>query len=122
MYFLRLAVTGATRRSFVCAASVARSTPRERETPSLRPSSHPRARSDAIMYHHVKSLMYTVRVGVPDPRFGNMLLEQFGGANGELAAAMQYSIQGFNCDDPERKDLLMDIGTEELSHLEVVGN
>jgi Mn-containing catalase len=65
--------------------------------------------------------MYTVRVGAPDPRFGNMLLEQFGGANGELAAAMQYSIQGLNCDDPERKDLLMDIGTEELSHLEVVG-
>jgi len=73
------------------------------------------------MYHHVKELMYTVRVGTPDPRFGNMLLEQFGGANGELAAAMQYSIQGLNCDDPERKDMLMDIGTEELSHLEVVG-
>ena len=68
------------------------------------------------MYHHVKKLMYTVRVDDPDPRFGNMLLEQFGGANGELAAAMQYSIQGLNCDDPERKDLLMDIGTEELSH------
>jgi Mn-containing catalase len=50
-----------------------------------------------------------------------MLLEQFGGANGELAAAMQYSIQGLNCEDAERKDLLMDIGTEELSHLEIVG-
>ena len=73
------------------------------------------------MYHHIKELMYTVEVGTPDPDFGNMLLEQFGGANGELAAAMQYSVQGINCDDPERKDLLMDIGTEELSHLEVVG-
>jgi Mn-containing catalase len=73
------------------------------------------------MYHHVKKLMYTVRVDSPEPRFGNMLLEQFGGANGELAAAMQYSIQGLNCDDLERKDLLMDIGTEELSHLEIVG-
>src|SRR5947208_5497749 len=73
------------------------------------------------MYHHIKKLMYTVRVGKPDPRFGNMLLEQFGGANGELAAAMQYSIQGLNCPDPARKDLLMDIGTEELSHLEIVG-
>ena len=73
------------------------------------------------MYNHIKKLMYTVSIGEPDPRFGNMLLEQFGGANGELAAAMQYSIQGLNCDDPERKDLLMDIGTEELSHLEVVG-
>ena len=73
------------------------------------------------MYHHVKKLMYTVRVGEPDPRFGRMLLEQFGGANGELAAAMQYTIQGLNCEDPGRKDLLMDIGTEELSHLEVIG-
>jgi Mn-containing catalase len=73
------------------------------------------------MYHHVKELMYTVEVGTPDPAFGNMLLEQFGGENGELAAAMQYSIQGLNCEDPERKDLLMDIGTEEISHLEVVG-
>src|SRR6202046_4349611 len=73
------------------------------------------------MYHHVKKLMYTVRVDEPDPQFGNMLLEQFGGANGELAAAMQYSIQGLNCEDPARKDLLMDIGTEELSHLEIVG-
>src|ERR687892_2009063 len=73
------------------------------------------------MYHHVKKLMYTVRVDTPDPKFGNMLLEQFGGANGELAAAMQYSVQGLNCEDPARKDLLMDIGTEELSHLEVVG-
>lgn len=73
------------------------------------------------MYHHIKTLMYTVRIGTPDPSFGNMLLEQFGGANGELAAAMQYSIQGLNCDDPARKDMLMDIGTEELSHLEVVG-
>src|SRR5260370_36808273 len=66
--------------------------------------------------------MYSVHAGTPDPKFGNMLLEQFGGANGELAAAMQYSIQGLNCDDPDRKDLLMDIGTEELSHLEIVGS
>jgi Mn-containing catalase len=74
------------------------------------------------MYHHVKKLMYTVNIGEPDARFGNMLLEQFGGANGELAAAMQYTIQGWNCvDDLGRRDLLLDIGTEELSHLEVVG-
>ena len=73
------------------------------------------------MYHHVKKLMYDVKIGEPDPRFGKLLLEQFGGANGELAAAMQYTIQGWSCDDPERKDLLMDIGTEEISHLEVVG-
>src|ERR1700681_3997643 len=74
------------------------------------------------VYHHVKKLMYTVNVGTPDVKFGNMLLEQFGGANGELAAAMQYTIQGWNClEDLGRRDLLLDIGTEELSHLEVVG-
>jgi Mn-containing catalase len=72
------------------------------------------------MYHHVKKLMYDVNVGTPDVCFGNMLLEQFGGANGELAAAMQYTVQGWSCDQPEYKDL-MDIGTEEISHLEVVG-
>jgi Mn-containing catalase len=73
------------------------------------------------MYHHIKQLMYEVHVGEPDVRFGSILLEQFGGANGELAAAMQYTIQGWNCEDLERKDLLLDIGTEEISHLEVVG-
>lgn len=73
------------------------------------------------MYHHVKKLMYNVNVGDPDVRFGKMLLEQFGGANGELAAALQYTVQGYSCEDPERKDLLMDIGTEEISHLEIVG-
>ena len=73
------------------------------------------------MYHHIKKPMYTVHVGEPDPKFGRMLLEQFGPANSELAAAMQYSVQGLNCEDPARKDLLMDIGTEELSQLEIVG-
>ena len=56
------------------------------------------------MFHHVKKLMYTVRVDSPDPRFGNMLLEQFGGANGEPAAATQYYIQGLNADDPDRNN------------------
>ena len=44
------------------------------------------------MYHHVKKLMYTVTIGEADPRFGKMLLEQFGGANGELAAAMLFML------------------------------
>lgn len=35
---------------------------------------------------------------------------------------MQYTVQGLNCPDAACKDLLMDIGTEELSHLEVIGN
>lgn len=52
-----------------------------------------------------------------------MLLEQFGGANGELKAAMQYFVQAFAVRNPYPKqyDMLMDIATEEFSHLEIVG-
>src|SRR4051812_28426138 len=74
------------------------------------------------MFMHNKRLMYTVRVGAPDPRLANLILEQFGGADGELAAAMRYFTQALGESDPGRKDLLLDIATEELSHLEVVGS
>jgi Mn-containing catalase len=56
------------------------------------------------------------------PRLATMLLEQFGGADGELAAAMRYFTQALGEDDPGRKDMLLDIATEELSHLEVIGS
>jgi Mn-containing catalase len=50
------------------------------------------------------------------------MLEQFGGPQGELAAACRYFTQAVAEDDPGRKDLLFDIATEELSHLEVIGS
>ena len=75
------------------------------------------------MFHHVKDLQYNARVSRPDPRFANLLLEQFGGENGELAAAMQYFTQAFGAKQPhpDKYDMLMDIATEEFSHLEIVG-
>lgn len=75
------------------------------------------------MFHHVKQLEFDARVSGPDPRFANLLLEQFGGANGELKAAMQYFVQAFGCRRayPDKYDMLMDIATEEFSHLEIVG-
>lgn len=75
------------------------------------------------MFHHIKELQFNARVSEPDPRFASLLLEQFGGANGELKAAMQYFVQAFAARQPypEKYDLLMDIATEELSHLEIVG-
>lgn len=75
------------------------------------------------MFTHVKDLQFEVRVERPDPRFATLLQEQFGGANGELAAAMQYFTQAFMLrkQDPKMYDLFMDIATEELSHLEMVG-
>jgi Mn-containing catalase len=51
------------------------------------------------MFLHNKRLQYTVRVAEPNPGLANLLLEQFGGAQGEL-----------------------DIATEELSHLEIIGS
>jgi Mn-containing catalase len=75
------------------------------------------------MFHHVKDLQFNARVSRPDPRFANLLLEQFGGENGELAAAMQYFTQAFGAKmpHPDKYDMLMDIATEEFSHLEIVG-
>src|SRR5689334_13557782 len=52
----------------------------------------------------------------------SLFLEQFGGPDGELAAAMRYFTQGISEDDAGRKDMLIDIATEELSHLEVIGS
>ena len=57
----------------------------------------------------------------PIPVLANLMLEQFGGPQGELAAAMRYFTQALAEDDPGRKDMLLDIATEELSHLEVIG-
>lgn len=74
------------------------------------------------MFLHNKKLQYTVRVSEPNPVLGSLMLEQFGGPDGELAAAMRYFTQALAEDDPGRKDLLLDIATEELSHLEVIGS
>jgi Mn-containing catalase len=73
------------------------------------------------MFAHNKRLQYTVRVSETNPGLANLLLEQFGGPQGELAAACRYFTQALAEDDPGRKDMLMDIATEELSHLEVIG-
>ncbi|GLR08024.1 Mn-containing catalase [Mixta theicola] len=74
------------------------------------------------MFRHVKQLQYTVRVAEPNPGLANLLLEQFGGPQGELAAACRYFTQGLGDDDAGRKDMLLDIATEELSHLEIIGS
>jgi Mn-containing catalase len=76
------------------------------------------------MFIHNKDLQFEVRVGAPDPRFASLLMEQFGGANGELTAALQYFTQAFvlRQKNPMMYDLFMDIATEELSHLEMVGS
>src|SRR6201991_1887004 len=73
------------------------------------------------MFMHNRRLQYTGRVSVTNPGVANLMLEQFGGPQGELAAAMRYFTQAVAEEDPGRKDMLYDIATEELSHLEIIG-
>jgi Mn-containing catalase len=73
------------------------------------------------MFIHHKELIQPVDVGKPDARFGTYLLEQFGGATGELTAALQYWVQSFHVTDPGIRDMLQDIAVEEFGHLEMVG-
>jgi len=73
------------------------------------------------MFLHRKETIMPVNVGTPDAQFGQYLLEQFGGATGELTAALQYWVQSFHVTDAAIRDMLQDIAMEEFSHLEMVG-
>jgi len=72
------------------------------------------------MFKHDKALLREVKVERPNPQYANLMQEQLGGPNGELKAALQYLSQSFRIKDPIIKDLFMDIGAEELSHMEMV--
>ena len=73
------------------------------------------------MFFHKKETIHTVDIKEADPRFAQLLLEQFGGATGELSAALQYWVQSFHIEDAGIKDMLQDIAIEEFGHLEMVG-
>lgn len=73
------------------------------------------------MFFHKKETIQPVNIAEAHPRFAQLLLEQFGGATGELTAALQYWVQSFHCENPGIRDMLQDIAIEEFSHLEMVG-
>jgi spore coat protein JC len=73
------------------------------------------------MWLYEAKLQYDAKVSVPDPRMAQLLIAQYGGPNGELAAAMQYLNQRFDMENKHVRQLLIDIGTEELAHLEIIG-
>jgi Mn-containing catalase len=73
------------------------------------------------MFLHRKELIHAAEIDAPDARFGTFLLEQFGGATGELTAAIQYWVQSFHVENGGIRDMLQDIALEEFSHLEMVG-
>jgi len=73
------------------------------------------------MFFHKKEPIHVVDVNDSNPRFAQLLLEQFGGATGELTAALQYWVQSFHVENAGIRDMLQDIAIEEFGHLEMVG-
>jgi Mn-containing catalase len=73
------------------------------------------------MFFHKKNPIHTIKVDEANPRFAQLLLEQFGGATGELTAALQYWVQSFHIENAGIRDMLQDIAIEEFGHLEMVG-
>lgn len=73
------------------------------------------------MFHHVPRLQYEARPDKPDPVFAKLLQEVLGGQFGEISVMMQYLFQGWNCrGDAKWRDMLLDIGTEEIGHVEML--
>src|SRR5919206_5385497 len=73
------------------------------------------------MFFHVKELQYQAAPERPDPIYAKKLQEILGGQFGEMTVMMAYLFQGWNCRGPEKyRDLLLDIGTEEIAHVEML--
>ena len=72
------------------------------------------------MFIHKSEPIILVNVQNPDPVFAEKLLQQYGGGTGELTAALTYLTQSYHTDEPGIRDMMQDIGTEELGHLEVI--
>jgi len=73
------------------------------------------------MWIYEKKLQYPVRVDSCNPALAAMILEQFGGADGELSAGIRYLTQRWTMPTNQAKGILTDIGTEELAHWEIIG-
>lgn len=74
------------------------------------------------MWIYEKKLEYPVKIKQSNPKFAQIILNQYGGPDGELAASLRYLSQKFSMVTPQAKATLNDIGTEELAHLEIIGS
>ena len=73
------------------------------------------------MFSYEKKLQYPVNIKNPNPKLAQIIISQYGGPDGELGASLRYLSQRFAMPYSELKGLLTDVGTEELSHLEMIG-
>jgi len=73
------------------------------------------------MFRHTSRLQFESRPEKPDPVYAHKLQKLIGGAYGEMTVTMQYLFQGWNCRMPGKyKDLIMDVATEEIGHVEMI--
>ncbi|MDD6022886.1 MAG: manganese catalase family protein [Oscillospiraceae bacterium] len=73
------------------------------------------------MFIYEKRLQFPIKIEKPNPKLASIIISQYGGPDGELGASLRYLSQRFSMPNSRLKALLTDIGTEELSHLEMVG-
>jgi spore coat protein JC len=74
------------------------------------------------MWIYEKKLEYPIKIKNPNPAMAKVIITQYGGPDGELAASIRYLSQRFSMVTPEARAVLNDIGTEELAHLEMIGS
>ena len=72
------------------------------------------------MFEYEKRLAYPIKISKPDLEMAKVIISQYGGPQGELAAALRYLNQAHTAKDPRMKTLLVDIATEEFSHIEMI--
>lgn len=73
------------------------------------------------MWTYEKKLQYPVNIKNPNPAYAKIIMDQYGGPDGELGASLRYLSQRYTMPCGELKGLLTDIGTEELAHFEMIG-
>jgi spore coat protein JC len=73
------------------------------------------------MWIYEKKLEYPVKIRHRSPKLAKIIIEQYGGPDGELGAALRYLSQRYTMVTPQAKATLNDVGTEELAHLEMIG-
>ena len=73
------------------------------------------------MFYHEPKLQYNVKVDKPNPQFAKMLQQAVGGIEGEIRVCLQYLFQAWGSRGPDKyRDMLLDTGTEEISHIEIL--
>ena len=72
------------------------------------------------MWNYEKRLQYPVKITQTNPKLAKIIISQFGGPDGELAASMRYLSQRYTMPYKEVTGILTDIGTEELAHMEMI--